>query len=118
MKTDLYTKTILSIIALVLSLNLLAEFNFISKAYAKSENFIIPNYLSIPVNEDGSINVKLSKRDGDRLGFPVFPLRWEDPATKEVSSGYREKGYYPESFINMLAFLGWNPGTSKELYHM
>ena len=65
MKTDLYTKIVLSIIALVLSLNLLAEFNFISKAYAKSENFIKPNFLSIPVNEDGSINVKLSKSDID-----------------------------------------------------
>ena len=76
----------------------------------------MPKYSNLPLilNPDG--NGKLSKRDGDRLGFPVFPLQWEDPVTKEVSSGYREKGYYPEAFINMLAFLGWNPGTSKEMY--
>jgi glutamyl-tRNA synthetase len=57
----------------------------------------------------------LSKRDGDRLGFPVFSLDWFDPTTKEKSSGYREKGYYPEAFINMLALLGWNPGTDQEI---
>jgi glutamyl-tRNA synthetase len=59
---------------------------------------------------------KLSKRDGDRLGFPVFPLEWHDPKTGEVSSGYRESGYFPEAVINFLAFLGWNPGTERELY--
>ena len=79
---------------------------------------VMPKFAHLPLILKPDGNGKLSKRDGDRLGFPVFPLRWEDPATKEVSSGYREKGYYPESFINMLAFLGWNPGTSKELYHM
>ncbi|HNS46526.1 MAG TPA: glutamate--tRNA ligase family protein, partial [Bacteroidales bacterium] len=61
---------------------------------------------------------KLSKRDGDRLGFPVFPLQWKDPFTGEVSTGYRESGYFPEAFDNMLAFLGWNPGTEKELFSM
>ena len=61
---------------------------------------------------------KLSKRDGDRLGFPVFPLQWVDPETKEVSSGYRESGYFPEAFVNILAFLGWNPGTGQELFSM
>ena len=59
---------------------------------------------------------KLSKRDGDRLGFPVFPLEWHDPKTGEVSSGYRESGYFPEAVINFLALLGWNPGTEQELF--
>lgn len=59
---------------------------------------------------------KLSKRDGDKLGFPVFPLEWKDPETGEVAMGYRENGYFPEAFINILAFLGWNPGTEKELF--
>lgn len=59
---------------------------------------------------------KLSKRDGDKLGFPVFPLNWEDPKTKEISSGYKEAGYYPETVINFLALLGWNPGTEKEIF--
>jgi glutamyl-tRNA synthetase len=61
---------------------------------------------------------KLSKRDGDRLGFPVFPVEWRNPETEEVSSGYRESGYFPEAFINMLALLGWNPGTDQELFSM
>lgn len=59
---------------------------------------------------------KLSKRDGDKLGFPVFPLKWTDPENGEVSAGYREDGYFPEAFINMLALLGWNPGTEQELF--
>jgi glutamyl-tRNA synthetase len=61
---------------------------------------------------------KLSKRDGDRLGFPVFPIEWSDPKTGEVFSGYRESGYYPEAVINMLALLGWNPGTEQEIFSM
>ena len=61
---------------------------------------------------------KLSKRDGDKLGFPVFPLQWEDPKTHEISSGYKEDGYLPEAVINMLAFLGWNPGTEQELFSL
>lgn len=61
---------------------------------------------------------KLSKRDGDRLGFPVFPLEWKDPFTSEVSSGYRETGYFPETVVNMLALLGWNPGTEQEVFTM
>ena len=79
---------------------------------------IMPKFAHLPLILKPDGNGKLSKRDGDRLGFPVFPLQWEDPMTKEVSSGYREKGYYPEAFINMLAFLGWNPGTSKEMYSL
>lgn len=61
---------------------------------------------------------KLSKRDGDKMGFPVFPLQWTDPKSQEVSSGYREDGYFPEAFVNMLAMLGWNPGTEQELFSM
>ena len=61
---------------------------------------------------------KLSKRDGDRLGFPVFPLEWHDPKTGEVSSGYRESGYFPEAVLNFLALLGWNPGTEQEMFSL
>jgi len=61
---------------------------------------------------------KLSKRDGDKLGFPVFPLQWEDIKTNEISFGYREDGYYPETVVNMLAFLGWNPGTEQEIFSL
>lgn len=70
-------------------------------------------HLPLILKPDG--NGKLSKRDGDRLGFPVFALDWTDPVTNEKSSGYRERGYYPEAFINMLALLGWNPGTDQEI---
>ncbi len=70
-------------------------------------------HLPLILRPDG--NGKLSKRDGDRLGFPVFSLDWTDPATGEKSSGYREKGYFPEAFINMLALLGWNPGGDLEI---
>jgi len=59
---------------------------------------------------------KLSKRDGDKMGFPVFPLLWKDPETGEYSRGYREDGYFPEAFINMLALLGWNSGTEQEFF--
>lgn len=61
---------------------------------------------------------KLSKRDGDRLGFPVFPLEWHDPKTGEVSAGFREQGYFPEAVINFLALLGWNPGTEQEFFSL
>lgn len=71
-------------------------------------------HLPLLLRPDG--NGKLSKRDGDRLGFPVFPLNWTDPNTAEQSSGYRERGYFPEAFVNMLALLGWNPGTPQELF--
>jgi glutamyl-tRNA synthetase len=70
-------------------------------------------HLPLILKPDG--NGKLSKRDGDRLGFPVFPLDWKDPNTGERSSGYRERGYYPDAFVNMLALLGWNPGTEQEI---
>ena len=59
---------------------------------------------------------KLSKRDGDKLGFPVFPLQWTAPDTGDISRGYREDGYMPDAFINMMALLGWNPGTEQEIF--
>jgi len=61
---------------------------------------------------------KLSKRDGDKMGFPVFPLEWKDPETGDVSKGYREEGYFPEAFINLLALLGWNPGNEQEFFSL
>jgi glutamyl-tRNA synthetase len=61
---------------------------------------------------------KLSKRDGDKLGFPVFPMLWTDPKTNEVSKGYQDSGYFPDAFVNMLAMLGWNPGTEQELFSL
>ena len=70
-------------------------------------------HLPLLLKPDG--NGKLSKRDGDRLGFPVFPLQWTDPKSGDISSGYRESGYLPEAVINMLALLGWNPGTEQEI---
>jgi glutamyl-tRNA synthetase len=76
----------------------------------------MPEFAHLPLLLKPDGNGKLSKRDGDRLGFPVFPLQWQDPVTKEISSGYRESGYLPDAFINMLAFLGWNPGTEQELF--
>ena len=78
----------------------------------------MPEFAHLPLILKPDGNGKLSKRDGDRLGFPVFPTQWTNPATGDVSSGYRESGYFPEAFINMLAFLGWNPGNSKELFSM
>ena len=70
-------------------------------------------HLSLLLKPDGK--GKLSKRDGDKMGFPVFPLRWVN-AEGEVSRGYREDGYFPEAFVNLLAFLGWNPGDDRELF--
>jgi len=77
-----------------------------------------PQFAHLPLLLKPDGNGKLSKRDGDRLGFPVFPLKWVDPASGEVSSGYRESGYLPDAFINMLALLGWNPGTEQEVFSM
>jgi glutamyl-tRNA synthetase len=78
----------------------------------------MPTFAHLPLILRPDGNGKLSKRDGDRLGFPVFPLNWTDPNTGEQSSGYRERGYYSGAFVNMLAFLGWNPGTSQEVFTM
>jgi len=79
---------------------------------------VMPKFAHLPLILKPDGNGKLSKRDGDRLGFPVFPTNWTNPETGEKSSGYRERGYYPEAFNNMLAFLGWNPGTTQELFTM
>lgn len=74
-----------------------------------------PQFAHLPLLLKPDGNGKLSKRDGDRLGFPVFPLQWKDPQSRETSSGYRESGYLPDALINMLALLGWNPGTEQEI---
>lgn len=76
----------------------------------------MPEFIHLPLIMGP--NGKLSKRDGDALGFPVFPLKWTDPKTKETSSGYRENGFMPEAFNNMIAFLGWNPGGTEEILSM
>ena len=76
----------------------------------------MPQFAHLPLLLKPDGKGKLSKRDGDRLGFPVFPLEWHDPKTGEVSSGFREQGYFPEAVINFLALLGWNPGTEQELF--
>ncbi len=75
----------------------------------------MPRFAHLPLLLKPIGNGKLSKRDGDKLGFPVFPLEWHDPKTGEVSSGYREKGYLPQAVVNFLALLGWNPGNDQEL---
>ncbi len=77
-----------------------------------------PQFAHLPLILKPDGNGKLSKRDGDRLGFPVFPLDWQDATSGERSSGYRERGYYPAAFMNMLALLGWNPGGDIELMSM
>jgi glutamyl-tRNA synthetase len=78
----------------------------------------MPKFAHLPLLLKPDGNGKLSKRDGDRLGFPVFPLQWTDPKSKEISSGYRESGYLPEAVINMLALLGWNSGTEQEIFSL
>jgi glutamyl-tRNA synthetase len=75
----------------------------------------MPAFAHLPLLLKPEGNGKLSKRDGDRLGFPVFPLQWTDPETQNISSGYREDGYLPEALINFLALLGWNPGDDREM---
>lgn len=78
----------------------------------------MPQFAHLPLLLKPEGNGKLSKRDGDRLGFPVFPLEWNDPASGETSSGYRETGYLPQTVVNFLALLGWNPGTEQEMFSM
>lgn len=78
----------------------------------------MPQFAHLPLLLKPDGNGKLSKRDGDRLGFPVFPLQWNDPKTGEISSGYREAGYLPDAVINFLALLGWNPGNDQEIMSM
>lgn len=78
----------------------------------------MPEFVHLPLLLKPVGNGKLSKRDGDKLGFPVFPLEWHDPKTGAVSAGYRENGYLPEAVVNFLALLGWNPGDDTELMDM
>lgn len=78
----------------------------------------MPAFAHLPLLLKPEGKGKLSKRDGDRLGFPVFPLQWDDPATGERASGYRESGYFPEAVVNFLALLGWNPGTEQEIFSL
>lgn len=77
-----------------------------------------PDFAHLPLLLKPDGNGKLSKRDGDRLGFPVFPLEWTNPKDGETSSGYKQKGFFSEAFVNMLAFLGWNPGTEQEIFSL
>lgn len=77
-----------------------------------------PEFAHLPLILKPTGKGKLSKRDGDKLGFPVFPLEWKDPKSGEVSRGYKEDGYFPEAMVNFLAFLGWNPGTEQELFSL
>lgn len=78
----------------------------------------MPRFAHLPLLLKPEGNGKLSKRDGDKLGFPVFPLQWKDPKSGDVSSGYRESGYLPEAVVNFLALLGWNPGNDQEMLSM
>lgn len=78
----------------------------------------MPKFVHLPLLLKPDGKGKLSKRDGDRLGFPVFPLEWHDPKSGEISSGYREKGYLPQAVVNFLALLGWNPGDDTEIMSM
>jgi glutamyl-tRNA synthetase len=76
----------------------------------------MPQFAHLPLLLKPDGNGKLSKRDADQMGFPIFPLTWKDPETHEVATGYREAGYLPEALLNFLAFLGWNPGTTQEIF--
>ena len=78
----------------------------------------MPQFAHLPLLLKPKGNGKLSKRDGDKMGFPVFPTEWTNPETGDKSMGYREEGYFADAFINMLALLGWNPGTEQELFSM
>lgn len=78
----------------------------------------MPQFAHLPLLLKPDGNGKLSKRDADKQGFPIFPLTWNDPNTNEVAIGYKEAGYLPEALINFLAFLGWNPGTTQEIFSL
>ena len=77
-----------------------------------------PEFAHLPLILKPTGKGKLSKRDGDKLGFPVFPLSWIDPSSNSVSKGYKESGYFSDAVINFLAFLGWNPGTEQEIFSL
>lgn len=79
---------------------------------------VMPEFAHLPLILKPDGNGKLSKRDGDRLGFPVFPLEWKDPFTNEISSGYRESGWFPEAVVNLVALLGWHPADNREVFSM
>jgi glutamyl-tRNA synthetase len=79
---------------------------------------VMPKFAHLPLLLKPDGNGKLSKRDGDRLGFPFYAINWTNHETKEVTEGYREKGFFPEAFINFLALLGWNPGDNREIMSM
>lgn len=81
-------------------------------------NWEAPEFAHLPLILKPTGKGKLSKRDGDKLGFPVFPLEWKDPKTGAISRGYREDGYFSEAVVNFLAFLGWNPGTEQEIFSL
>ncbi|HWA36030.1 MAG TPA: glutamate--tRNA ligase, partial [Cyclobacteriaceae bacterium] len=78
----------------------------------------MPQFAHLPLLLKPDGNGKLSKRDADKAGFPIFPLNWTDPKTGELAKGFRENGYLPEAMVNFLAFLGWNPGTEQEIFSM
>ena len=78
----------------------------------------MPQFAHLPLLLKPDGNGKLSKRDADKLGFPIFPINWTDPQTQELAQGFRERGYLPDALINFLAFLGWNPGTEQEIFSM
>ncbi len=92
----------------------LALHNLLYKAFG----WKAPEFAHLPLILKPQGKGKLSKRDGEKMGFPVFPLEWNDPKTGDISAGYREEGYFPEAVINMLAFLGWNPGTEQEFFEL
>lgn len=84
----------------------------------QSFGWTAPKFAHLPLILKPQGKGKLSKRDGDKMGFPVFPLEWKDPKSGEISMGYREENYLPEAVINMLSFLGWNPGTEQEFFQL
>ena len=84
----------------------------------ESFGWTTPQFAHLPLILKPAGKGKLSKRDGDKLGFPVFPIEWKDPKTGEVSKGYKQEGYFPEAVVNFLALLGWNPGTEQELFNL
>ncbi|MDG1014882.1 MAG: glutamate--tRNA ligase, partial [Flavobacteriaceae bacterium] len=88
------------------------------KLLYQSFEWVTPEFAHLPLILKPVGKGKLSKRDGDKLGFPVFPLRWKDPVTGNVSKSYMEEGYLPGAVINFLAMLGWNPGTEQEVFNL
>tara|TARA_B100000674_G_scaffold492136_1_gene511538 strand:+ start:5513 stop:7036 length:1524 start_codon:yes stop_codon:yes gene_type:complete len=87
-------------------------------ALYQSFGWDIPKFAHLPLLLKPTGKGKLSKRDGDAGGFPVFPIEWKDSQTGDVSKGYREEGYYPGAFLNIMALLGWNPGTEEEIFNL